>query len=733
MPQTPLATARHLASPAMQALRDRAPIWVGVAYWDPQVVPIERVREDFRRMHALGLTMVRLHIVGPDFAAPDENTAFAQADAWIGAALESGLEVIAHMPAAHADAAELARQGLCKEDIRRLGVQHPGVRAAFKAGMDRIMNRYRDAPGVIGWSVGGGEMGPAKLQLQDDLDKAHFKAWLIEHYGEVESVYQAWALYPRPYLPGEGDRFVLKSLDEAVRLVAAISFTEAGVKPLNALGLSHKVYGPARDLVRFRADQVLERTAAIIEIAREVDPTRNLRIGSHQLMYNHPRLGWDIQRLAGLADGHPTSIHLSWHFEAVDGEVDLPVYLQSRMTADFNKPGFGSAFETTCGPVQYSGGYGNHMDVGLMRRLMVCYLAAGNPMIAFWCWRARPGGWEAGEYGLLSLSDRETPWAHEVGAITRAMQAHAHDLWNSDDEAQLGILRSWDTEMILTLEPQGHALQDGPTLWSRGTPLQHLRAVIGAGRAASNSHLPFHYLGEQEILDGLVGAYPVLYAPHLRACSTELIEHLQAYVEAGGHLVLDVQFAFMDPWGKLHPRGEGTAIERLCGCWIDNIHHARTRIDGPRLAGMDVTGFYGDLVCTRATVTQRFADGAPAVASAACGAGRVTTIACDPARACHRPGNAAQKAWLAGILRGGRAPGWTADAPLVFRRRGERGDHWYIVNGSAERRVSITVIDRTYTAVQAVVGGSDVRRDGTTIALTVETGGAAWIYASRQD
>ena len=74
---------------------------------------------------------------------------------------------------------------------------------------------------------------------------------------------------------------------------------------------------------------------------------------------------------------HTTSIHLSWHFESVAGEVDLPVYLQARATRDYFKAGFTSAFETTGGAVQFSGGYGNHMDVGLMRRLCL-HLAAGN-------------------------------------------------------------------------------------------------------------------------------------------------------------------------------------------------------------------------------------------------------------------------------------------------------------------------------------------------------------------
>ncbi len=159
----------------------------------------------------------------------------------------------------------------------------------------------------------------------------------------------------------------------------------------------------------------------MLDLIREIDPAHAIAIGAHQLFANQPLLRWDIPKWAKLGDLFTSSIHLSWHFELVDGEVDRPVYMQARLTRDADKQGWTSCYETTGGPVQYSGGFGNAMTPGLMRRLMLSYLAAGNQNIAFWTWNPRPGGWEGGEYGMIDLAGDLTPWAEEAGLVTKAM------------------------------------------------------------------------------------------------------------------------------------------------------------------------------------------------------------------------------------------------------------------------------------------------------------------------
>ena len=638
-------------SEALERAKQDAPILVAVVYWTVGGDDPEDVRRELRRMRETGLTAVRLHNIDPVETAPGEYD-FSYPDLLITMAREAGLQVFPHFALCTPDSRVLAEHGLDPSDLRRLGLSDSRVADAVRVYAKRIIDHYADESGISGWSCGGGESAPENLTLQDDLDRERFMAWLDAQYGSPDALHAAWAMYPAPRegvrLPPECIR--IRTWEDAVDVVDRLARTEKGPVMAGTL-LATKLYGPVRDLARFRADRTAQAAQTMAGILRKLAPGKLLRTGSHQLMLNHARAGWDIAALARAGDWHCTSIHMSWHFEAVEGEIDRPVLMQARMTSDLIKGGVGSPFETTGGPVQYSGGYGNHMDAGLMRRLMLSYLATGNKSVGFWTWNPRPGGWEAGEYGMLTLSGKVSPWAKEAGRIAQAMETYRHELWNAWEPPELGILRSWETEAILACEPDRHDLKDLPGGFTNGTQLQHMRALVGASRAAMNHHIAYEYVFEQEILCGIAGVYPAIYCPHVRACSDALLEKLLTYVEAGGRLIVDVQFALLDPWGKVRPRGEGTLLDRLCGGWVDSIHDAR---GNPRQVGAVAitSGFYGDVEMTRGHGIAAFEDGSPAVMETSVGKGSVVTIAFDPAHMCHRPGCTAVEDALARWYRG---------------------------------------------------------------------------------
>jgi beta-galactosidase len=284
----------------------------------------------------------------------------------------------------------------------------------------QAISRHYRGNKVVACCLIGGEPHATGIPLTDEKDQQAFRAWLKKQYGSPAAVHRAWSIYPsrRP-------QFVT-SWDDALRIACTIKKGTGLV--LATTEAKHEVYGTTRDLMRFRADQMCAHHRAVAAMIRRVDPTRPIWVGNHQLMLNQAQLGWDVMESGRTADVYYTSIHLSWHFEPSDGEVDRPVYMQSRLTHDAFKGGHTSAYETTGGPVQYSGGFGNHMDAGLMRRLMFNYLAAGNQSIAFWDWVCRPGGIEAGEYGLVTLSGKVSEWAREAGRVARHAALPARNL-----------------------------------------------------------------------------------------------------------------------------------------------------------------------------------------------------------------------------------------------------------------------------------------------------------------
>jgi beta-galactosidase len=218
----------------------------------------------------------------------------------------------------------------------------------------------------------------------------------------------------------------------------------------------------------------------------------------------------------------------------------------------------------------------------------------------------------------------------------------------------------------------------------------------------------------------------VIYAPHLRAASLELLAKLEAYVKKGGILVGDVQFAFEDPWGKLHRNGPDGAIASLFGAYVDTIHDARTA--APRLNGLEVPGFYGDLTATSARILARFDHGLPAITERLLGAGRAVLLGYDAGMACFKPGAAAWEKLLADQLLGGGLPrpGWSSDAPLAFRLSAPAADHYFLLNPGPARTAFIRAYDCAYRSGEQVLEEQALDVTGS-LAVEIPAESAVWV------
>ncbi len=674
--------------------------FVSAVYWSPGDYDRGRLVAELKRMRDLGITSVRYHTHRPEETEPGVYD-FTRTDDWMDAASEAGIQVVYHLGHTPSDAL-LAAHGIPREAYEGAILAEPEMQVLMEACIGPEIARYRGHPALDHWH-GFGEPNAGGKNLEREADRAGFAAWLRARYGTVEALDAAWNLYPVAGRP------IVTSFEDACGLTEAAERRPGQTEALVQGGpFGKRLYGANRDLLRYLTEKAIARTRAWVDLAHRLDPDHPFMVGAHQLFANQPYFRWDVPTWARTGDAFGTSIHLSWHFEPVRGEVDRPVYLQARLTRDALKEGLTSAFETTGGAAQYSGGYPNAMTAGLMRRLVCSYLAAGNLALAFWTWNHRPGGWEAGEYGMTTWSGRLTPWAEVVGAAARGLEAHAEELWEADPETRVGVLTSWETDAILLQEPESHLLQDAPTFAFTGTKMQGVRARIGAGRALVNHRVPFEYVTEAEVLEGLCEAYPVIYAPHCRALSDEVVARLAAYVAAGGRLVADVQFAMLRPTGKMPPVGDGTPAERLFGAFVDMIHHTRTA--EMALDDIPLDGFFGDLVVTEADVLARFADGRPAVTEHRVGRGAAVLVAFDPAWMCRAPGRDDLETWLAGLVAGDWEPGWSASgAPLAVRLAAPGADHVFLMNDGPEAvEVAVEAADRRYASAVEVLSGETV-------------------------
>jgi len=710
-----LAVYRSLNdSPIQRRLRQEKAWFMGAVYWNPADVTRAELTAELRRMRATGFTVVRYHNAAPVETGPGQYD-FSQADEWLAAAQDAGLKVLLGAGLGRPGAHSLAANGITLEEYQAADGADPLVQAVLRQHLRPILEHFRGHPALQAY-MAFGEPHPGERELTTPKAKQQFADWLRTRYANLAELDRAWNIYPRR------GHTIVPSFEEAWMALGARDLISPNTPEDPSL---RRCYGAKRDLMRFQTERGLAYVAAVMRIAHEIDPDTPIQTGSHQLLSAQPHLRWDVGRWARLGDQHTSSIHLSWHFEIPEGEVDIPAYLQARLTHDYFKNGWTSAFETTGGAVQYSGGYGNAMTPGLFRRLMLAYLAAGNQALAFWTWNHRPGGWEAGEYGLTTLSGAVSRWALEIGKVAQGMEKYISELWDARAEPRVGLLTSWDNEAVYECEPERHELKDiAPNDYTTGTRQQPSRALIGAARAMTHAHIPFEYVTADEILEGIALNYPVIYAPHLRAASFELLARLQEYVEKGGVLVGDVQFAFEDQWGKLHRNGPGGAIDTIFGAYVDTIHDARTA--APRLNGLEVAGFYGDLVTTRARTLAHFDNDLPAITEHLRGAGRAVLLGYDAGMACFKPGASAWEKLLVDQLCAGWRPGWSCDAPLAFRLSGEQADHYFLLNPGPARTAFIRAYDCAYRSGELVLEAQPLEVSGS-LAVEIPAESAVWV------
>jgi beta-galactosidase len=245
-----------------------------------------------------------------------------------------------------------------------------------------------------------------------------------------------------------------------------------------------------------------------------------------------------------------------------------------------------------------------------------------------------------------------------------------------------------------------------------------------------NHHVPHEYVTCQELLEGIALRYPVIYAPHIRAIGDDVIEVLIDYVRRGGRLIADVQFGFMDPWGKVRPTGRRGAVESLFGAWIDTIHDART--EPHAVNGIAIQGFFGDLKTTIARPLIRFDDGRCAVSEARIGRGSAVIIAFDAARQCFQPGaSPAAEKLIADLTTADDPPRWRCNAPLAFRLSAPKSDHYFLINDGEAMSAVLDVYDRRYAAGGEVVEDAPIDLSGT-IAVELPARSGKWLRFARK-
>ncbi len=189
---------------------------------------------------------------------------------------------------------------------------------------------------------------------------------------------------------------------------------------------------------------------------------------------------------------------------------------------------------------------------GLMRLWSLMAVARGADAVMFFQWRASQRGAEKFHSAMV-------PHAGPDSRIFREVKALGHDLerlsglTGEQVPADVCILLSWDAWWGLELDSH---------------PTDRVRMVdqlLAYYRPFWDANVPV----DLRPPDADLSAYRLVVAPNLYLVSTAAAERLEAYVEAGGHLVMSFFSGVVDEQECIHPGGLAPALARTFGIRLE--------------------------------------------------------------------------------------------------------------------------------------------------------------------
>jgi beta-galactosidase len=711
--------ARIHDTPMQRKLRKLAPMPAGVVFLPWPGMTEDEARHHFRLMKQLGFTCLKQTMPTPEW--PEDRT--------LNLALDEGIIPFWYAEGGYEDItpALLKKLGLpatmdVDEALRHpqmIAYQHALIRARIGRRhtpilheMDEEAKKDKDwVPSVVGTGKGH-ELAPAAIP--------YFVKWLQARYGTVAALQEAWN-YRHVGIAEHG---------MAWRTWAEVEAALAGEFRL-------KEYRHIVDTLRFRADVRNEQTRLSAAAQLGADPHAPVRTGGEMgLFLPFAGRGTDMEGLALSVAEYGSfypSIHLCWHFEEVEYEVVRPVYMQAQIAADWAKGIWSATWESTGGPQYFSGGKvpfvpeaqdtqpGFTVDAGVMTQMTLSYLAAGFKGFGFWAWNYRTAGWEGGEYALLDRNLQPNDRAVRVGQIMQAARQYRRELWQAHKEPLVGVLADWDNEATWgAMSVQGRDFY-------KTVPV---RARIGVSRALMNANVPWEYVTQRNLRDGLAARYPIIYMPVEIAFATDLQQILLDYVRQGGRLVMDMPGAYYDEFSRIFKTAQGTLFEQIFGVTLDEFSYSNPLNTEYELDGLKLgESFTCRLTPTTARVVAKYQhNGLPGITENRCGQGTAVILGSQASLNCWKPGNTKLERFLVKYTLGKLKSPYSANGVLAYRLAAPQADHYFLINDGPAKKVKLSTPGYRYQSVTDAVTGAKLKLNAP---IAVEAHGGRWLRCAR--
>ena len=397
---------------------------------------------------------------------------------------------------------------------------HPTYRWYAERIVRRVVGRYAAHPAIIGYQVDN-EPG---LQLpHNEPTFQRFVQWLQDRYGSVENMNSAWGLVYWSHRLSDW---------------ADLWRPDGNQMPQYQL-----------EWRRFQSTLAIELVAWQAEIVREY--VREDQFITTCLSYPRPQVADDeIVRSLDVVAGNP-------YYKMQDGlTVGAEVSQQARwwhtsvwalfQWGDRAWSSAGTSFLVTETNAQSIGGpWQNHPPYpGQIKQAAFALLARGARMVEYWHWHTLHFGGEAYWGGILPHSQQPGRIYGEVADLGSALAAIGPALDDYVPDAEVLLLYSTDTRWSFNFFPPLATTSGDPDPEAYARIFDAFyRGLFEAGAQVRVQHVQ-QFLATD--VGTLVEQYPVLVAPAVYVAEDAVLDHLRAYAEAGGHLLVGIRTGYGD-------------------------------------------------------------------------------------------------------------------------------------------------------------------------------------------
>ena len=458
--------------------------------------------------------------------------------------------------------------------------------------VERMAERYKDHPALAMWHVSN-ELGCHNGRSYSEVEAVAFRAWLERRYGDVEALNSAWgtAFWSQHYATWE----------EVQPPRIAPSFTN----PTQQL-----------DFARFSSDALRDQLRAESQILRRHTPdlpiTTNFMVMGHFDKVDYGTWTDDLDLVSNdhymMADDPDGHVELSFSADHVRGLGGGSPWMlmESSSSAVSWQP------VNTAKPVHQ------------MRRNSLTQVARGADAVCFFQWRAAVAGAEKYHSALLPHAGTDSELWRGVVALGQDLQRLA-EVTGSRVEAPVAIVMDYEAWWAAELDAHPSSL------------LAYRRTAEGWYRSLWEANVAVDVVPRGADLS----SYRVVIAPMLDLLRDEDAATFDAFVRAGGHLLVTYFSGVTDEHDHVRTGGYPGAFRDLLGVRADEFRpllaEQEVAVAGAGLPAMTGTLWTEPVVAHDADVLATYSggpsDGYAAVTRAARGDGAAWYVSTelDPA------------------------------------------------------------------------------------------------------